>query len=230
MSGFPDRENQLFAILETFDEHGLDFVVIGGYAVSAYQHRFSVDADLVIAADQFDRFAAILRDEGYERIEDVDLEAGRFIAFQRVDDLPVTVDVMVRAVQSRETGAVWRYEELMREATRVTIEGSERSVTVRIPATEALLAMKLHSGRLTDARDVVALADDVDFDRVAAALDRGDDEQLRAVLERVRDTIGSEDFRDAYKGVFTAEDLPEDRIAAVQAFLTQQIEDRSATE
>jgi len=85
--------------------------------------------------------------------------------------------------------------------------------------------MKLHSGRLTDARDVVALAEDVDFDRVADYLDRGDADQVQAVLERVRDTIGSEDFRDAYKGVFTAQELPEKRITAVQEFLTQQIEE-----
>lgn len=225
MSGFPDRENQLFDILGSFNERGLAFLVIGGYAVSAYQHRFSVDADLVITAEQFNRFAARLREEGYEQVEDVELGAGRFVAFQRPGDLPVTVDLMVGAVQSRETGAAWQYEELTGEAEQVTIEGSERSVTVRIPATEVLLAMKLHSGRLTDARDVVALAEDVDFDRVADYLDRGDADQLQAVLERVRDTIGSEDFRDAYKGVFTAQELPEKRIAAVQQFLTQQIEE-----
>jgi len=135
----------------------------------------------------------------------------------------------VGAVQSRATDAAWQYEELTRHAEPVTIEGSERSVTVRIPETEMLMAMKLHSGRLTDARDVVALADDVEFDRVADYLERGDTEQLRAVLEQVRDTVGSEDFRDAYKGVFTAQDLPEDRIAAVQAFLTRQL-DEFATE
>lgn len=107
MSGFPDRENQLFDILEIFTAHDLEFLVIGGYAVSAYQHRFSVDADIVITAEQFDRFATLLRDEGYEKIEDV---------------------------------------------------------------------------------------------------------------EQVRHTVGSDDFRDAYKGVFTAQDLPQDRIAAVQRF------------
>jgi len=224
MSGFPDRENQLFAILETFNESKLEFLVIGGYAVSAYQHRFSVDADLVITAEQFDRFAAVLREEGYEQIEDVDLETGRFVAFQHTADLPVTVDLMVGAVQSRETDAAWQYEELARHAESVTIEGSERSVIVSIPETELLMAMKLHSGRLTDARDVVALADDVDFDRVADYLDRGDTEQLRTVLERVQDTIGSDDFRDAYKGVFTAQELPEERIAALQEFLTRQLD------
>lgn len=84
--------------------------------------------------------------------------------------------------------------------------------------------MKLHSGRLTDARDVVALAEDVDFDRVAAYVDRGDPDQLHEVLERGQETIRSDAFTDAYKGVFTAEELPEDRIASVQQFLTRQIE------
>lgn len=229
MSGFADRENQLFAILETFDEHDLEFVVIGGFAVSAFQHRFSVDADLVISAEQFDEFANLLRADGYELVEDVDLDAGRFVAFQRSDDLPVTVDLMVDAVQSRETAAAWWYDELARNAKPVEIEGSERSVTVRIPERELLIAMKLHGGRSTDARDVVALAEGVDFDRVGEYVDRGDMEQLQAVLQRVRDTIGSEDFRDAYKGVFTAEDLPEERIAAVQEFLTRQIDERGTS-
>lgn len=229
MSGFADRENQLFAILETFDEHDLEFVVIGGFAVSAFQHRFSVVADLVIPAEKFDEFASLLREEGYELVEDVDLDAGRFVAFQRSDDLPVTVDLMVDAVQSRETDVAWCYDELVRKAKPVEIEGSERSVTVRIPERELSIAMKLHGGRSTDARDVVALAEGVDFDRVGEYVDRGDMEQLQAVLQRVRDTIGSEDFRDAYNGVFTAEDLPEERIAAVQEFLTRQIDERGTS-
>lgn len=223
MSGFPDRENQLFAVLEMFNTHDLEFLVIGGYAVSAYQHRFSIDADLVITEEQFDRFAAILREEGYEAIEDTDLDAGRFVAFQRPDDLPVTVDLMVGAVQSRETDAAWQNDELTQHAKSAMIEGSERSVTVRIPEAEVLMAMKLHSGRLTDVRDVVALADGIDFDRVADYLDRGDTEQLLTVLGRVRDTVENENFQDSYKGVITAQALPEERIVAVQAFLSRQI-------
>jgi len=224
MSGFPDRENQLFAILETFSAEGLEFLVIGGYAVAAYQHRFSVDADLVITAEQFERFATLLREEGYKKIKDRKLDAGRFVAFQRSDDLPVTVDLMVGGVQSRATNASWDYDELVQQADQATVKGSERSVTVRIPEKELLLAMKLHSGRMTDARDMIALADDIDFDRVAAYADRGDTEQFKAVLEELRDTIKSEDFADAYKGVFTAQTLPEDRIAAVDKFLEQQVE------
>lgn len=223
MSGFTARENQLFDILETFSEDDLEFVVIGGYAVSAFRHRFSVDVDLVVLAEHLDRFAAHLRAEGYEKTEDRPLERGRFVAYHKHAELPVTVDLMVDAVQSRATDAIWDYEELAERAEPVEIEGSETAVTVRVPQKELLIAMKLHSGRLTDARDVIALADDVDFDRVAEAMDRGDRKQLQAVLERVRDVISQEDFADAFKGVFAAQELPEARIEAVETFLDEQI-------
>lgn len=223
MSGFTARENQLFDILATFSEDDLGFVVIGGYAVSAFQHRFSVDIHLVNRSEQLDRFAALLGAEGYEKTEDRRLEHGRFVAYRKDVELPVTVDLMVDAVRSRETDATWYYDELAERAQQVEIEGGETAVTVRVPETELLLAMKLHGGRLTDARDVIALADDVDFDRVAAVLDRGDREQLRGVLEGVRDVITDEDFVDAFKGVFAAQDVPEARIEAVEAFLEAQI-------
>lgn len=225
MSGFIDRENQLFDVLKTFSENDLEFLVIGGYAVSAFRHRFSVDVDLVINAEELDQFAAILRRAGYEQAEDRTLEQGRFVAYQKDDELPVTVDLMVNAVQSRETDATWGYDELAEHAEQVVIEGSDATVRVRIPEPELLVAMKLHSGRLTDARDVVALADQVDFERVEPYLVRGDSEALQTVLERVRDVVTSNDFADAFKGVFAAQALPETRIEAVTEFLDAQIDE-----
>lgn len=223
MSGFTDRENQLFDVLRTFSENDLEFIVFGGYAVSAFRHRFSVDVDLVIPADQFEQFASTLRSVGYEEIEDRPLERGRFVAFQKDDELPVTVDLMVDAVQNRETDATWGYEELAEHAQQAEIEGSDATVRVLIPEPELLVAMKLHSGRLTDARDVVALADQVDFERVEPYLVRGDSEALQTVLERVRDVVTSDDFADAFKGVFAAQALPETQIEAVTEFLDAQI-------
>lgn len=83
---------------------------------------------------------------------------------------------MAGAVQSRATDATWRYDELARRAESVTIDGSERSVTTWIPEPEVLMAMAMHTGRLTDARDVVELADNVDFERVADDVVRGNTE------------------------------------------------------
>jgi hypothetical protein len=40
-------------------------------------------------------------------------------------------------------------------------------VNVRVRSKELLVAVKLHSGRLTDARDPIALINDIDLDDVA---------------------------------------------------------------
>jgi len=38
------KENDIFDILQKFIKANLNFIVVGGYAVSSYKHRFSVDA------------------------------------------------------------------------------------------------------------------------------------------------------------------------------------------
>ena len=46
---FVKRENEIMLTLNRFVEEELDFVVVGGYAVSGLgAHRFSVDCDVVI--------------------------------------------------------------------------------------------------------------------------------------------------------------------------------------
>ena len=40
---FAQRENLIFDTLQKFVDAQLDFVVIGGYGVSAYKHRFSIN-------------------------------------------------------------------------------------------------------------------------------------------------------------------------------------------
>jgi len=45
---FLERENTIFLVLSDLVEHSVPFIIVGGYAVSAYKHRFSVDADIII--------------------------------------------------------------------------------------------------------------------------------------------------------------------------------------
>jgi len=46
---FVERENEILKTIRAFADAGLDFVVVGGYAVSGLgRHRFSVDLDVVI--------------------------------------------------------------------------------------------------------------------------------------------------------------------------------------
>jgi len=222
MSGFIDRENEIFNVLQRFKSEDLDFIVVGGYGVSAYQHRFSVDADLVVRSDDLERFTELLEEQGFEEETDRDLVyGGRYIAYVKDDELPVTIDLLVDELQCRQTDASWNYQYFQRHSVRKEIEGSEKSVEVRVPTEELLIAVKLHSGRLTDARDVVALIEDVDMEEVADHLDRGDQGKLQQVLENVEETVSGSGFEDSFKGVFSRGTLPEDRIQKLQEFLKE---------
>lgn len=220
MSGFVDRENEIFDALQRFIDEGLDFVVVGGYGVSAYQHRFSVDADLVIEGEELDEFTRLLEESGFEKETDRDLVySGRYIAYVKNADLPVTIDLLVDELQCRQTDAAWSYQHFREHSLEKPVEGSEESVTVRAPTRELLIAVKLHSGRATDARDAVALMEGVDFDRLEKHVARGDPEQLRTVLKNVSETTRSDNFEDAFKGVFQSSELPEESIQKLQRFI-----------
>lgn len=224
MSGFVDRENQIFETLQQFVDHDLEFVVVGGYAVSAFEHRFSVDVDVVIRSEDVERFTEILENDDFEEVADraIDPYGGRYLAFEKNRVLPVTIDLLVDHLQCRQTDASWEYDYLVRHSSVAEIEGSERTVEVRVPEKELLVAVKLHSGRLTDARDAVALADDLELEELEKHLGRGDPDKLATVLGQVDDTIGSDDFEDAFKGVFQQGTLPEDDIRTIRRFIRER--------
>jgi len=220
MSGFVDRENEIFEVLQQFKAEGLEFVVVGGYGVSAYQHRFSVDADLVVQSDDLEEFTQVLEERGFEKDTDRDLVySGRYLAYVKDKELPVTIDLLVDELQCRQTDASWNYQYFKNHAVEKTVEGSEESVRVQVPTEELLIAVKLHSGRLTDARDVVALIEDADLEKVENHIHRGDQDKLRRVLENIEQTVSDSDFEDSFKGVFSQDTLPEQQIHRLQEFI-----------
>lgn len=222
MSGFIDRENEIFGVLQEFKAEGLEFVVVGGYGVSAYQHRFSVDADLVLRSEDLEEFTRVLESRGFEKDTDRELVySGRYLAYVKDEELPVTIDLLVDELQCRQTDASWSYQYFEDHSIEKEIEGSEESVRVRVPSEELLIAVKLHSGRLTDARDVVALIGDVDLGEVEKHIDRGDQEKLGTVLENIKQTVSDSDFEDSFKGVFSQNTLPEQQIQRLQEFIQE---------
>lgn len=225
MSGAVARENEIFDTLQAFTDAGFDFVVVGGYAVSAFQHRFSVDADLVVSEDDLEGIVTVLEERGFEAVHDRDLVHGdRYLAYETRGELPVTIDLLVNSLQCRQTDARWSYDYFLAFSTSVAIKGMERTMEVRVPERELQIAVKLHSGRLTDARDVVALATDVDVDRVRDHADRGDPNSLHEVLIDVKDVLEGENFQDAFKGVFSRDELPRQNVRLVTDLIDQELE------
>ena len=104
---------------------------------------------------------------------------------------------MVNALRCRQTDAEWSYRYLDQHTQPVTV-GRTMSVDTCIPERELFLAIKLHSGRFTDARDVVAAATDADFDHVETDLHRGDPDALSEQLASISEQLADE------RGVFRA--------------------------
>jgi hypothetical protein len=128
---------------------------------------------------------------------------------------------MVDALGCRQTEAEWSYRYLSQHSVTEELR-TGRPVTARIPERELLFAVKLHSGRKADSRDLVVLAAGADFDRIATHLHRGESEKLAGRIETVLGRLTSEDFADAFKGVFEQQTVPEQNIDAVVAFLRDQ--------
>lgn len=216
---FIERENRIFQILEKFTSKKLQYVLVGGYAVSAFSHRFSVDAELVIREEEYPTFLEILKKEGFTETERRVLETpyeGRFLSYKTREELPITVDLLVNSLECRQTEASWSYEYLKENSKVVMVEGSEKMIEARVPEKELLIAIKLHSGRLTDVRDVVALASDVRREKIKKHLERGDNKKLKRTLENVAERIRSQNFKDSFKGVFSEKEIPKKNLNIIE--------------
>lgn len=155
--GLLEREREVMKILNLFLEKKLDFVVVGGYAISTYKKRFSIDLDVVVKEEDFEKFEKTLEKEGYAlhyEKEIVLIYGENFKRFmKKMENLPVDIDLFINGLVSRTTGATWGSDYINRNSIKRKLNNSE----FLTPEKELLIAMKFHSGRLSDIRDIVAL-------------------------------------------------------------------------
>lgn len=219
-----EREDELLDTLEVVIDADLPYVLVGGWAIAAFNQRFTTDIDVVIPAQSVDDYTDLLTDRGYEKTADVErneLYQGRTIRFEKDIGNPVRFDAMVDALGCRQTEAEWSYRYLAQHSTPGELR-TGRSITALIPERELLFAMKLHSGRKADSRDLVVLAAGADFDQIVTHLHRGAPEKLVGRIEIVLERLTSEDFADAFKGVFEQQTAPDQDIDVVVEFLRAQ--------
>ena len=196
------KENDIFDILQKFIDAKLEFIVVGGYAVSAFKHRFSVDADIVIQSKDLDKFEVIVKKENFEKTSEKELENIYFSRFLRYEKETASVDFLIDAVAARATGASFSYKLLLDNSVEKKIIGIEKEIFAKVPVKEMMIAMKIHSGRLTDFRDIAALAKDTDLDRIRKLLFIGDFNSLNANLKKIAKVVKDKNFVDSFKGVF----------------------------
>ena len=220
----PDREQELLTTLDAINDAGLPYVLVGGWAVTAFNQRFSTDVDLVVPENVVEDYESFLREHDYDRTSERETSGiyeGRFIQYSKDVSNPVTIELMVNVLRCRQTNAEWSYRYLDQHTQPVTV-GRTMSVDTRIPERELFLAIKLHSGRFRDARDVVAAATDADFEHVDTHLHRGDPDALYEQLVSISEQLADESFVDAFKGEFRQQTVPKETIERVRGFLAAQ--------
>lgn len=221
-----ERQAELVDTHRAIQTEELPYVLVGGWAVSAFQTRFTTDIDIVIPKTELDAYDTLLNGLGYSKEFDEDVSnvyEGRIVRYQKaVGDNAVEFDALVGALRCRQTDAEWSYRYLHEHSVVESLEVAE-DLTARIPEPALLFALKLHSGRLADARDLVVVGSEAEFDQIERHIDRGDPDRLAEQIERVLEELESEEFDDSFKGVFRQTELPEDAIDELIAFLRKYL-------
>jgi hypothetical protein len=223
-----ERQAELIDTHRAVQDEELPYVLVGGWAVSAFQTRFTTDVDMVLPETELDAYDALLGELGYSKAFDNDVAKvyqGRIVRYEKsVGDNAVEFDALVGALRCRQTGAEWSYRYLHEHSIVEPLEIAE-SLTVRIPDPALLFALKLHSGRLADARDLVIVGSEADLDSIERHVHRGNPNQLAEQIEGVLTGLESDEFADSFKGVFQQKELPEDDIDELIQFLRTQLDE-----
>jgi hypothetical protein len=221
----PERQSELVDTHRAIQDNGLPYVLVGGWAVSAFQTRFTTDIDTVIPSTSLNDYDSLLTDLGYEKEFEKDVSNeynGRMVQYKKpVGENEIKFEALVDAMGCRQTDAEWSYRYLHEHSTIDSIDVAE-DLEGRIPEPALLFAMKLHSGRKADTRDLVVISTRADFDRIERHVHRGDPEKLDEQIEKVLDRLQKDGFEDAFKGVFRQKELPSDAIGELVSFLSDQ--------
>ena len=221
----PKRPSELIDTHRAVQDAELPYVLVGGWAVSAFQTRFTTDIDTVVPDTALDDYDTLLRDRGYNKQFEQDVSNeydGRMIQYAKeVGANAVKFEALVDAMGCRQTDAEWSYRYLHEHSTIESLDVAE-DLNGRIPEPALLFAMKLHSGRKADTRDLVVISLRADFDRIERHVHRGDPEKLDKQVEMVLNQLEEDGFEDSFKGVFQQEELPADAVDNLVSFLAEQ--------
>jgi len=216
--GLLEREKEVLRLIELFKENNLKFIVIGGYAVSTYKKRFSVDLDVVIKEDDLVKFEELLLKEGfsigYEK-EIALLYGENFKRFRKkMNDLPVDVDLLINGLVSRTTDATWSFENINKNSQKRKLDDLEFLTPIR----ELLLSMKIHSGRLSDVRDIIVLMP-CDKDKLKEFLLRGNLSNLKASIKNRLYLLENLNLMTALKGYLVFRLIIQKRLNQLKNYL-----------
>ena len=114
---FNNRSDALIELLEGLTQEGHEYVLVGGYAVSAFNARFSTDLDIVVAPDSKAEFTEFLEGQGFEETDSHAKEwfyDTEVIEYEKrlTPQQPIGFDLLVNGLGCRQTEAQWSFDYL----------------------------------------------------------------------------------------------------------------------
>lgn len=218
-----EREKEIIRLLNVFLDKNREFIVVGGYAISTFKKRFSIDLDLIVKEKDLEEFEKILIKEKYSLSYDKEIEllyGEKFKRFaKKIKNLDVNVDLFINGLISRTTDATWSFDYIKKYSDERELD----SLKFLTPERELLIAMKFHSGRLSDIRDVIALMP-CDEKKLKLHLFKGSAEKLKENIRRQKSLIEKPQFDDSFKGIFGVYSYNENNVKETKILIGRLLE------
>ncbi len=203
---FQLREKEIFETLKKLKNR--KFVLIGGYSVNAYTlPRFSVDCDIVIYEDEFEKIEKELLAIGYKKSNETSEVPyhGKFARFEKIiqENFKVSIDILINEVLDRQTQSKFSSDWVFDNSKVRVLRGKTitEKLKLRIINLEALFTMKMISCRGTDIRDIFLMISEIK-DKRFIKKEVSDRFNFQDRIEKVIKEISSKQFKDGLQGVF----------------------------
>ncbi len=208
ISDFSKREKECFDFLNQIPKQKR-YVVIGGYAVTSFGFpRFSVDLDLTIPENELSFFKKLLSENDFIlKTTKEDLAySGRF---ERYEKGLVSIDLLINGVQSRQTGYLYPFEYIYKNSETRETNGWDaiNKSRARIVKKELLIALKIHSMRMADKRDIIMLCyEKPNAHKILDHLEDSPKETIKKHIIELQTVFSDKKFKDSLKGVYSVND------------------------
>lgn len=208
ITDFSNGEKECFNVLHLIPKESR-YVIIGGYAATSYGFpRFSVDLDIVIPEDEVSFLKKLLSNNGfiYTKGKEDLAYSGKFERYEK--DL-VSIDLLINGVESRQTGYQYPFEYIYKNSQIRETSGWDptHKVKVRIAKKEMLIALKIHSIRMADKRDIIMLCYEIpNVKEIVTHFRYSPKEKIIEHINELLAVLTNNKLKDSLKGVYSIND------------------------
>jgi hypothetical protein len=205
---FSAREKICFDVLNLLEKNE-SYVVIGGYAVSSYGFpRFSIDLDFVIPETSLTFFHQFMSQEGFSKSKEKS-DLAYSDKFERYEQDLVSIDLLINTVESRQTGYSYPFSYVYSNSEIRQVSGWDplHKARVKVATREMLIALKIHSLRDADKRDIIMLCYQMpDMSALVKHLRNGPKIILLEHIRELKSVLDDQHLKDSLKGVYSIDD------------------------